>query len=267
MRPVESTVLGVESFTTSDGVRIAYEEWRGEAESGPPVFLHHGFAADARLNWVRTGVVAALIDAGRRVVAPDARGHGGSDKPHDPARYGEDRMARDLSELLDHLDCDQVDLVGYSMGAVVALIAATREPRIRRLVVGGVGGAVVELGGVDVRAMDRHLLAAALRLDDPAQITHPMARAFRDFADAGPRNDRLALAAQSDAVHQGRIALERITAPTLVLAGRDDALARRPEELANAIDGARLEFVEGDHLGAVVAPGFVASLVRHLAFD
>jgi pimeloyl-ACP methyl ester carboxylesterase len=264
---VASTVHAVGTFTTSDGVGIVYEEWRGEVVTGPPVFLHHGFATDARFNWVRTGVVAAFTDAGRRVVAPDARGHGGSDKPHDPARYGEDRMARDLGELLDHLGCDEIDLVGYSMGAVVALIAATREPRIRRLAVGGVGGAVVQLGGVDVREMDRHLLADALRLDDPAAITHPMARAFRAFADATPRNDRLALAAQSDAVHQGRIALERITAPTLVLAGRDDALARRPEVLANAIAGARLEIVEGDHLGAVVAPGFADSLVRHLAFD
>ena len=257
----------MESFTTSDGVRIVYQEWRGENVAGPPVVLHHGFAADAKVNWERPGVVAAFTAAGRRVVAPDARGHGGSDKPHDPARYGEDRMARDLSELLDRLGCDEVDLVGYSMGAVVALIAATREPRIRRLAIGGVGGAVVELGGVDVRAMDRHLLADALRLDDPAQITHPMARAFRAFADATPRNDRFALAAHSDAVHQQRIALERITAPTLVIVGRDDALARRPEVLANAIAGARLQIVEGDHLGAVVAPGFADSLVRYLATD
>jgi pimeloyl-ACP methyl ester carboxylesterase len=266
-KSVGSTVQAVDSFTTSDGVRIVYRDWRGEVIAGPPVILHHGFATDARFNWERTGVVSAFTDTGRRVVAPDARGHGRSDKPHDPARYGEERMAQDLSELLDHLAFERVDLVGYSMGAVVALIAATRDTRIRRLAVGGVGAAVVELGGVDRRQMDRHLLADALRLDDPEEITVPMARAFRDFADATPLNDRFALAAHSDAVHHERIPLERITAPTLVIVGRVDPLARRPEVLADAIAGARLQIVDGDHLGAVVAPDFADSLVRHLAID
>jgi pimeloyl-ACP methyl ester carboxylesterase len=255
------------SFTASDEVRIVYEDWSGEATSGPPVILHHGFSADAQLNWELPGVVAALVEGGRRVVAPDARGHGRSDKPHDPALYGEDRMARDMSELFDYLEFEQVDLAGNSMGAIVALITATREPRVRRLAVGGVGSGVVELGGVNTRHLDTHLLAGALRLDDPEAITDPVARSFRAFADSSPTNDRLALAAQADAVHRVRIPLERITAPTLVLAGRDDPLADRPEVLVEAIAGARLQILEGDHLGAVFAPDFAPSLVRHFAVE
>ena len=94
------------------------------AERPPTVVLHHGFVADADSNWVATGVVEALIEAGRRVVAPDARGHGRSEKPHDPERYGEDRMARDLAALVELIGEPQVDLVGYSMGAVVSLLFA-----------------------------------------------------------------------------------------------------------------------------------------------
>src|ERR1700677_2700878 len=114
----------IETFTTWDRLEIAYQRWGAAESSPPPVVLHHGFVADADSNWVAPGVVDALLAAGRRVVAPDARGHGRSQKPHDPAFYGEQRMARDLAVLLDVIEADEVDLVGYSMGAVGALIYA-----------------------------------------------------------------------------------------------------------------------------------------------
>jgi pimeloyl-ACP methyl ester carboxylesterase len=57
-------------------------------------------------NWVATGVVDALLAAGRRVIALDARVHG-SEKPHDLARYGEQRMAKDLAVLLDTIGAGQ----------------------------------------------------------------------------------------------------------------------------------------------------------------
>ena len=80
-----------------DGTRIAYTA----QGSGPAVLLLHGFAADQHLNWARPGVIDALIGAGRRVIATDARGHGASDKPHDPDRYGGDTMVRDARAVDD----------------------------------------------------------------------------------------------------------------------------------------------------------------------
>lgn len=130
-----SGLPGAQWFTTWDGIRIAYQEW-GDAGS-PPVVLHHGFVANADANWLLTGVVDALLAAGHRVIAPDARGHGASDKPHDPVSYGEHLMARDLVVLLEIVQAPQVDLVGYSMGAVVSLIYAAEHERLRRLIVGG----------------------------------------------------------------------------------------------------------------------------------
>src|SRR5262249_6284597 len=124
-------------FESWDGVAIAYEEW-GDGGAVPPVLLHHGFIADAASNWVATGVVDALTEAGRRVIAPDARGHGRSQKPHDPGRYGEDVMARDLERLVEVIGAESVDLVGYSMGAVVSLLFAAADDRVRRLAIGGV---------------------------------------------------------------------------------------------------------------------------------
>jgi pimeloyl-ACP methyl ester carboxylesterase len=261
-RPPDATG-STKSFKSWDGIKILFREWGGDTQS-PPIVLHHGFAADAEANWVRTGVLGALIASGHRVIAPDARGHGRSEKPHDPDRYGEDRMARDLAVLLDVLGAPQVDLVGYSMGAVVCLLLASEDARVRRLVVGGVGSGVVECGGVDRRAISKQAIIAALSAPDPATLRDPGPAAFRKLADALGA-DRQALAAQAQAVYQGGVALGRIGVPTLVLAGAADPLAVRPETLAQAIPQARLQIVSGDHMGAVVDPEFTESIVAFLA--
>jgi pimeloyl-ACP methyl ester carboxylesterase len=254
----------MKTFKTWDDIEIAYQEWGGEGLSSPPVVLHHGFAVDANANWVAPGVVGALLDGGRRVIAPDARGHGRSEKPHDPARYGEQRMARDLGILLDVLDAPQIDLVGYSMGAIVSLIYASGGERVRRLVVGGVGSAVLECGGVDRRAVSNESIIQALSVEDPSVLTVPEALAFRRLAD-GLGADREALVAQASSIFRGDIPLERIKAPTLVLAGDADPLAVRPEVLAEAIPDATLRIVPGNHVEAVADPGFTRSIVDFLA--
>ena len=251
------------SFTTWDGIAIAYQEW-GEQASLPPVVLHHGFVADANANWVLPGVVEALLAAGRHVVAPDARGHGRSEKPHDPSFYGEQRMARDLAVLLEVIGADQIDLVGYSMGAVVALIFASEQERVRRLVVGGVGAGIIECGGVDRRAVSNESVIEALSAADPAALGESGASSFRALADALGA-DRRAMVAQARSVFRGQIALNRISAPTLVLAGEDDPLAVRPALLAGAIPDARLQIVSGDHVGAVADARFTRSIVDFLA--
>jgi pimeloyl-ACP methyl ester carboxylesterase len=210
-------------------------------------------------------MVEALTGAGRRVVAPDARGHGASEKPHDPARYGEDRMARDLVALVEEIGAPRVDLAGYSMGAVAALLfAAEAGDGVRRMAIGGVGSGVIECGGVDRRSVSNDAIVAALEVEDAAAIEDPAALPFRQLADA-LGGDRLALAAQARSVYRGEIALERISAPTLLLAGADDPLALRPETLVEALPDARLRLLDGDHIGALGDPAFKTAIVDFLA--
>jgi pimeloyl-ACP methyl ester carboxylesterase len=259
----------MERFTSWDGIEIAYREWGDQAAftqfARPPVVLHHGFVANAEANWVATGVFEALVQAGHRVIAPDARGHGDSEKPHDPERYGEQRMARDLAVLLEVTGAGQIDLVGYSMGAIVALIFAAGEgKRIRRLVVGGVGSGVIECGGVDRRAVSNDRIVEALEAEDPSAIADSQAASFRMLADALD-GDREALVAQAHSVFRGEITLQNISARTLVLAGEDDPLAIRPEVLSEAIPGAQLSILSGDHVGVLGHPRFKQSIVEHLA--
>jgi pimeloyl-ACP methyl ester carboxylesterase len=250
---------GVNRFTSFDGIEIAYYEW-GSAGAHPPVVLHHGFVADANLNWVMPGVVAALVAAGRRVIALDARGHGASAKPHDSACYGEGAMSRDLTLLLDLIGAPRVHLAGYSMGAIVSLLTAAADRRVTRLVVGGVGAGVVELGGVDTRAVRREAIAGALLADDASAITDPGAARFRQLADLVGA-DRQALAACAAMARAESIPLADIGARTLVIAGDADILAVRPQVLADAIGDARALIILGDHLSAVTNTQFAQAIV------
>lgn len=245
-------------LSSSDGVAVAYTLWSGDL-TRPVIVLHHGFAASTMTNWLATGIVAGLLEQGLRVLSIDARGHGLSDKPRDPSLYGEPRMASDVIELLDHLGLMQVDMFGYSMGAVVALLVASTHSCIRRLIVGGVGDAVLDCGGIDTRGVSTDLLVDALLADDARAISHPGAAGFRLFAERSD-NDLLALAAQAQRFHQSPIALAQITASTLVVAGIDDVLATHADRLAAAIPGARWQPVPGDHLSAVREPALLEAV-------
>jgi len=241
-----------------DGTRIAY----AVQGSGPAVLLLHGFAADHVLNWARPGVIDALTDAGRRVIATDARGHGASDKPHDPDRYGGDAMVRDAQAVLDHLGVEQVDVVGYSMGSMVAARLIPEEPRTRALVLGGVGATVTppRIGGRSPEAV-----AAALLADDPTSIENVAGKAFREFADStGADRQALAALSRSDALRYS-VRFDAITVPTLVVTGADDRLIRSPGELADRVPSAGSVTVAGDHLGAPYNPAFSRAIVEFLA--
>ena len=85
---------------TADGLKIAYDDI-GE---GDAIFLLHGFAADRKTNWRLTGWYKLLEDAGFRVIAADARGHGRSDKPSEPEAYAPEGIAGDAIRLMDHLN-------------------------------------------------------------------------------------------------------------------------------------------------------------------
>jgi hypothetical protein len=145
----------------------------------------------------------------------------------------------------------------------VALLVAASDTRVRRLVVGGVGAGVVELGGLDTRHASVDALVHALSTDDDPGSLPAAVRGFRRMADANG-SDRLALAAHASVRHGSPIALAAVTARTLVLAGSDDPLAVRPEVLADALPDGTLQLVGGDHLGALRDPAFTRALVEHV---
>ncbi len=236
----------------SGGLTLAYDdiEPSGAAAAGA-VLLAHGFATSRAENWRRLGWYGAFERKGYRVVAMDMRGHGESDKPHDPAAYGRDELVGDLVRLLDHLGLGRVDLMGYSMGARLSLQMALAHPdRVANLMVGGVGGRMFEPPKSPAPAMT---MAEAMRAADPETVPDKTMKGFRLFADQ-QGEDRLALAAFTE----GRGAapapdeLAAIAAPTLVVAGARDEMAGDPQALADIIPGAKAVTLPAcDHFSAI----------------
>ncbi len=104
--------------------------------AGDPVLLIHG-AFGSGINFLQTEFGQRLAER-RRVIAPDSLGHGESDAPADPGRYGPRRRADHLAAVLDALDIERAHVVGYSMGGWMASALATFHPgRIASLAIGG----------------------------------------------------------------------------------------------------------------------------------
>lgn len=107
------------------------------AGSGSPVLLLHGFPDSWHL-WRHQ--ITALAAAGHRVVAPDLRGFGASDRPPGVAAYAVSELLADVVGLLDALDIRQTAVVGHDWGAVLAWLLTMEQPeRVSRLVAVSVG--------------------------------------------------------------------------------------------------------------------------------
>lgn len=228
----------------SNGVEIAYSV-EGE---GAPILLIHGFASNAKVNWIDTGWSKVLQEAGRMVICVDNRGHGDSEKLYDPAEYSSPIMADDAVRLLDHLGIAQADIMGYSMGArISAFVTMNHGERVRSAVFAGLAENMIKgVGGAEP-------VAQALEAPSLQDVTEPMPRAFRIFAES-TGSDLLALAACMRSSRQ-KIAAEEladIMVPVLVAVGTEDEVAGRAEPLADAIPGASVLLIPGrDHMRAV----------------
>ena len=106
-----------------------YDAGPGDGGGAPPVVLLHGFPEIA-FSW--RAQVAALAAAGRRVLAPDQRGYGASERPHGAEAYGLRELTGDLVALLDEAGIARAIWVGHDWGGFVALGHAVAAPWAHR---------------------------------------------------------------------------------------------------------------------------------------
>jgi pimeloyl-ACP methyl ester carboxylesterase len=231
------------SFHNGD-VEIAYLD-EGE---GDPILLVHGFASSKNVNWVYPTWVSELKKNGRRVIAFDNRGHGDSSKLYDPAAYEIGIMAGDISALMDHLNIERADVMGYSLGSRMTAVLALREPqRLRSAILGGIGIGLIEGGGPGENVVEA---LEAPSLDD---VTDPVGRTFRAFAEQ-TRSDRRALAAclRGSRRLMTREEAAAIKVPVLIAIGTADEIAGSAQALGKIIPDAQvLDIPNRDHMRAV----------------
>src|SRR5437588_1746690 len=225
-------------------VEIAYLD-EGE---GDPILLVHGFASTKNVNWVYPTWVSELKKNGRRVIALDNRGHGDSAKLYDPEAYHIGTMAGDVSALMDHLNIERADIMGYSLGSRMAAWLARSQPqRLRSAIFGGIGIGLIEGGGPGEN------VAAALEAPSLEDVTDPVGRTFRAFADQ-TRSDRLALAAclRGSRGLMTKQEAAAISVPVLIAVGTADEIAGSAAALGNVIPGSEvLDIPNRDHMRAV----------------
>jgi pimeloyl-ACP methyl ester carboxylesterase len=225
-------------------VEIAYLD-EGE---GAPIVLVHGFASTKDVNWVYPTWVSELKKNGRRVIALDNRGHGASAKLYDPREYEIATMAGDVTALMDHLNIERADIMGYSLGSRMAAVLARSQPqRLRTAIFGGIGIGLIEGGGPGEN------VAAALEAASLEDVTDPVGRTFRAFADQ-TRSDRLALAAclRGSRRLMTRDEAAAISVPVLIAVGTSDEIAGSAAALAKIIpDSQVLDIPNRDHMRAV----------------
>jgi pimeloyl-ACP methyl ester carboxylesterase len=230
------------SFLSSDGVQIA---WR-ETGTGRPLILIHGYFSDAETNWIKFGHAQLLAEAGYRVIMPDLRAHGLSDKPHDARYYPKDILADDQFALLDHLGITDYDLGGYSLGGRTVSRMLTRGAKPGRAVISGMG-----LEGLTHTAHRgghfKHVLDNLGRHEKGSPAW--MAEAFLKTTGGDPVALRHILDTFVD-TSEAEIAAWDL--PVAVVCGIDDADNGSAVDLATTLRQGKLFTVPGNHMSAVI---------------
>jgi pimeloyl-ACP methyl ester carboxylesterase len=258
-------------FFDSNGVKIHYTV-QGQGE---PVLLIHGFTADIQKQW--TPELMKTLAKDFQVIALDNRGHGKSDKPHDPKKYGIE-MVEDAVRLLDHLKIKKAHIVGYSMGAMITNKLLVTHPD--RFVTATLGGAAGVREGADMKRFDVlaesldqgkgfGVLAAALT---PAGRPKPTEEEMK-LIDAmlTATNDVKALAAAARAFKELTVAEDKLKAnriPTLALIGEVDPLRKGVDDMKGHLANLKIVVIKGaDHITAFSQPEFTqhvqAFLTQH----
>jgi pimeloyl-ACP methyl ester carboxylesterase len=257
-------------FTAHDGVKLHY--WKvgpagGSSWTGQPVVLIHGFTGSADM-WLMNGMAAALRSH-HRVLALDCRGHGRSDKPHDPMKYGL-QMADDVIELLDHEKIDRAHIHGFSLGGWILAQLLSRHPE-RIATAEFVGHAVLEVDPELVKSVPSDYPGVDV-LDSKAREAEraPIELEARRMKGPGERDDEALGAARAypwppGSMGEGEIFpsklpidLTRVKIPALAIMGSLDFPNLKTHRMWRELDDLQVVRLPGRGHTSGVSPGYAS---------
>ena len=230
-------------YANNNGVKIYYEV-EGQ---GPPLILVHG-ATRSGSFWRESGYSNAL-KGDYRLVMMDVRGHGRSDKPHDPSAYGS-AMASDVIAVLDDAKINKAHYYGYSLGGGLGFWLATSDhDRFHSFILGGINP--YPTSEAQVKENEAAMARAKLQIEDPDAflltleqnvLRRPLTADERRSALAVDGHAMLALmTASKTRTTYSNSDLSRIRVPCLLYCGDLDPSFERARESTNHIPSA--EFV------------------------
>jgi pimeloyl-ACP methyl ester carboxylesterase len=267
---VASTAVAEDKYFNSDGVKIRY----AVEGSGEPVVLVHGFTANVQMQWGLPGIITKLKDE-YQVIALDNRGHGKSDKPHDPKQYGPE-MVKDVVRLMDHLNIAKAHVVGYSMGGFLTNYLVNTYPnRVITATLGGAGWSKPDDSRTEFMTQLADSLDAGKGIGPLVELLTPPGQPRPDAQQLEfinkmilQNNDPKALSAcirglRSVTVTEAQLKANKV--PTLCLIGTKDPLQVGVDELAEVMANVRIiEIEDADHMTAFSAPEFIGGLKEFL---
>ena len=248
---VMEKVIPVSPFTSFDGTKIAYTD-EGEGEV---VLLIHGFISNGN-SWNQSVLKTSLLDQGYRLIIPDLRGNGLSDRPSHPEAYQNNAEIKDLVALADHLKLKQYQAVGYSRGSIVLAQLLTQEKRIFQAVLGGMGidftnpdwdRGIAFADAFSGRVAPNELTKGAIEYAQSIDADIKVLGHLQDFQPVTLVEE-----------------LRKIKTKILVIAGDEDRDNGNPEDLKNALPNSQLLIVKGDHNNTYKQDNFAQAIAGFL---
>jgi len=272
---VAGAAAAEERFLDSAGARIRYVD----QGAGPPVVLLHGFTGTIERSWVGTGVLHDLA-RDHRVIAFDLRGHGHSDRPHDPGAYEE--LGADVLRLLDHLRIEKAHAVGYSLGGIIlARLLTTHPQRFASAVLGGAAyrrargedaERATEAAAREIEAgLYRALIVSTAPTDEPPPSEEAIRARSREIAASADVQAHAALMRARRALLVSDAEIAAVRVPTLAVVGAADPALPRVQAMRKRWPGLEIQVVAGaahptvHERGLPRHPEFVAAIRRHIA--
>lgn len=238
-------------FTASDGTKIHYLR---AGDAGSWVVLIHGYTGSAEGNWFANGIAQALAQ-NHRVVAIDCRNHGKSDKPQ-PGGMG---RAKDVIELMNHLEITRAHIHGYSMGGMITSRLLGFIPE--RIITAAFGGSgVLEFDDAFIKATPPDSDGVD---PDEAQVSRDLQISFamtngktRDEAEAIADRPRETRAVDPSALREmmKQVELRKVDFPVLAINGEYDQPFAKTHRMWRELNDFTSVVLPGkSHLTAIVA--------------
>lgn len=242
--------LAQDRYFDSAGVRLRYMD----VGAGTPVLLIHGFTADLERSWIETGILPDLA-RDYRVIAFDLRGHGMSDKPHEPRAYED--VGVDAVRLMDHLKIHKAHVVGYSLGGIIAAkLLAIYPERFLSAVLGGAAyrrsqsersdrEADAAAREIEQTGIYRALVISTWPTDEPPPGEDAIAKRSREIAALSDLKAHAALMRARRALIVTDQEISSVSVPALAVVGAADPAVARVKAMQAVWPGLEVEVVPG----------------------